>query len=139
MAWQGRHAARRLGFQGFAWSQTMETIAKPKGYGACPSHFRAACRQGSRGGADGYEKAGYHLIMHIGSLAPYEIEEEDWDRHLQDLADLNLTTSEDGRMLVSPDDDAVVAWFDRRVPRCMALVPRRRRGALLSGVYRYVL
>jgi hypothetical protein len=40
---------------------------------------------------------------------------------------------------VRSDDGAVLAWFDRWVPRCMTLVPRRRRQIFLQGVYRYAL
>ena len=117
----------------------MKTFAKPKGYGACPSHFRARCHEASRGGSDGYEQAGYHLISHVGSLAPHDVDEEDWYRHVQELADLIQPVSEDGKSSELPDDAAVLAWFDRWVPRCLVLVPARRRAAFLAGVYRYVL
>jgi hypothetical protein len=33
------------------------------------------------------------------------------------------------------DDEGVLAWFDRELPRCMALMPRRRRPQFLKGVY----
>jgi hypothetical protein len=139
--WQGKGVIRRKS----SWiyvsqfvSHTMQTFAKPKGYGACPSHFRATCQRASRGGSSGYDEAGYQLMAGLGSLAPYDVEREDWGRQLQELENLLLPTEAGGTM-VPPDDGAVLAWFDRRVPRCMALIPPRRRGTFLEGVYRYVL
>ena len=126
-------------FRFLVGSHTMQTFVKPKSYGACPSHFRAICRRASEGGSSGYDEAGYHLVAAIGDLAPYDVEGENWDRQLQGLADLLLLTDGGGMTLVPPDDDAVLAWFVRWVPRCMALIPQRRRGTFLEGVYRYVL
>jgi hypothetical protein len=34
------------------------------------------------------------------------------------------------------DDEAVLGWFDCHYPKCMALVPPRRREQFLAGVYR---
>jgi hypothetical protein len=55
----------------------------------------------------------------LGSLAPYDVQEEDWSRRVEELADPILVTSADGMTLVSPDDAAVLAWFDRWAPRCI--------------------
>jgi hypothetical protein len=44
----------------------------------------------------------------------------------------------DGRPQL-PDDLAVIAGFERRLPRCMKLVPRCRRKRFVRGVYRFVI
>jgi hypothetical protein len=67
----------------------MQSIAKPKGYEACPTHFWATCRGASEGGTNSYEWAGYQLVMHIRDLGPYDVEEDEWDRRLQELSELN--------------------------------------------------
>jgi len=36
------------------------------------------------------------------------------------------------------DDTRVLSWFDRELPRCMALIPTRRRPTFLEGVYEAV-
>jgi hypothetical protein len=36
------------------------------------------------------------------------------------------------------DDGGVLGWFDRELPRCMALIPRRRRASFLAGIYEEV-
>jgi hypothetical protein len=102
---------------------------KPKGLGACPTFFLARCREASRGGTDGYEWAAYSLIRAIGSLIPYDLEEDEWFARLDELSSL----------IEAKDDETVLAWFERWLPRCMALVPRRRRTLFLKGVYRYVI
>lgn len=94
-----------------------------KASGACPTFFRAACRTASHGGGSGYEEPGYTLVGGVASLL-----DDDLDAKLEAL---------DG-FLMSDDDDAVLGWFDRELPRCMALVPRRRRLSFLRGVHRFV-
>jgi hypothetical protein len=74
----------------------------------------------------------------IGDLAPYDVEEEDWTRHLQELADLILSAAEPGMPPMPPDDAAVLAWFGRWLPRCLSLIPPRRRQTFLQGVYKYL-
>ena len=59
---------------------------------------------------------------------PYEVEDEDWQERVEELTTL----------IDESNDSAVLAWFDRWVPRCMALIPRRRRAAFLAGVYEFV-
>jgi hypothetical protein len=106
----------------------MYAVAKPRGYGACPTHFVARCREAAAGGSQGYDSVGYHMASHVAGLSPDNIEDEEWDRHLDVLAD----------HIDQGDDRAIIDWLGRFVPRCMALVPRRRRESFLAGIYRYV-
>jgi hypothetical protein len=36
------------------------------------------------------------------------------------------------------DAPEVLAWFERELPRCMALIPKRRHDTFLKGVSRMV-
>jgi hypothetical protein len=94
------------------------------------------CLEASQGGRNTHADAGYSLAMHLGSLGPFDIEEEEWHRLLDELSDSIDRANETGD---SSDDDVVIAWFERWVPRCMALVPRRRWPMFLKGVYRYAV
>jgi hypothetical protein len=97
---------------------------------ACPSFFKALCWTASQGGSGSYEWAGYGLAGALSNLGPYQLEDDEWAEELDRLDSL----------IRDPDisDDDVVAWFDRWLPRCMALVPSRRRKSFLKGVYRNV-
>lgn len=60
-------------------------------------------------------------------MSPYQVEEDEWAARVEELA--NLVTAE--------DDQAVLAWVEEWLPRCLALVPPRRRQTFLRGIYRY--
>jgi hypothetical protein len=107
--------------------QTMPKPSKPKGKGPCPTFFVAACREASQGGTNGYDRPGYVLVGALGGLTHYEIEEDEWAERLEELSTLIWQGS----------DEDVPAWFVCWLPRCMALVPRRRRHSFLKGVYCY--
>ncbi len=83
----------------------MTTIAKPKGYGACPTFFFASCRTAAVGGTNSYANAGYTLAMHLSSLSPYDVEEQDWEKYVNELVEL----------VSNEDDVAVLAWLKRWV------------------------
>jgi hypothetical protein len=97
------------------------------GSGALPTFFRLTCMEARRGGHRGYDLAGYKLYGAAAELIEWNNREE-WQDRLDDLRDA----------IVQRDDDEVLGWFDRELPRCMALIPRRRRGAFLNGVYEKV-
>jgi hypothetical protein len=105
----------------------MSGLPKPRGYGACPTFFYATCRTASYGGRNSYEDAGYTLARNVSDLSPYDVDEEDWQTRLEELAAL----------VADENDQAVLAWLKRYVPRCLAMVPSRRRQSLLRGIYRY--
>jgi hypothetical protein len=105
-------------------------LQEPNGPGACPPFFVAQCHEARKGGASAYEQAGYTLIGAIGGLCPDWLDDEDqWVAALDEL---------EGLIGAGSDDDAL-SWFDRYLPRCLALVPRRWRASFLSGVHRYLI
>jgi hypothetical protein len=61
--------------------------------------------------------------------------DEDWAAALAGLGEL---VGVGRRRLARPerDDAAVWAWVEEHVPRCAALIPRRRRQAFVAGFYR---
>lgn len=109
-----------------AMSET--TVAKPKGNGACPSYFVALCHEATSGGESGYRRAGHELTRHITDELDWELADKERDARIRELRDL----------ICERDDEGVLAWFDCEVPRCMQLVPRRRRQQFLRGVYEMV-
>ena len=102
-----------------------KTVEKTSG--VSPEFFRASCHRANDGTTGGYRWAGHSLIGHVSGLAPNDVEEAEWLERVATLASL-----------IVDRDDGVLAWFDSQLPRCMALVPRPRRGAFLRGVYQAV-
>jgi hypothetical protein len=105
--------------------------------GPCPTFFRALCRTASEGGSGGYEWAGHGLTGAIPQLMPEDVEHDEWYDLVQEFIGLVCPEGPSSGMSAwpAPDDEAVLAWLDRWLPRCMALVPRRRRDSFLKGVY----
>jgi hypothetical protein len=120
------HAVEKAAKQEQEGKKMPVAIAKPKGKGACPSWFFYQCQDCSRGGAWSYAAAGYWLVQKLfPAFCPMELTEREWDANLEEL----------DALLKNQKNDAVIAWLEKAVPRCMALVPKRRRRQFLSGVY----
>jgi hypothetical protein len=98
--------------------------APRKTSGACPTFFKATCWEASRGGGHGYDWAGRKLIGCAASLIAADTTEELFEK-FEELKGLIWDRNHDG----------VLDWFDRELPRCMELIPRRRRASFLAGVY----
>jgi hypothetical protein len=88
---------------------------------ACPTFFRACCRDAACGGAQTYASAGWHLALHVSGFGD-DFEEADWGDVIDEL-----------RACID-DDAAAWSWFEDHVPRCASLVPEKRRAKFLSGV-----
>jgi Protein of unknown function (DUF1778) len=113
-------------------------VARPTGRGACPTWFLATCREASRGGSWGYEVAGRKLAAALSAEQPWDLDEGEWTTQMERLAELVLPTDPDRPNMFAThlrDDTAVLAWFDEHFPRCMKLVPMRRRSQFVEGVY----
>ena len=94
-------------------------------FSGVPSFFRACCRDASYGGSLGYEHAGHELCRHVSRLSPYHIEDCDWEIECDGL----------DQQIEAGDREGVLAWFVAHYPRCMALVPCRRRRSFIRGVF----
>jgi hypothetical protein len=103
----------------------MKRFAEHRVSGVCPTFFQGCCYEASQGAQGGYLWAGHTLAMHVAGLLSYL--DEEFDATLESLQ----TAIDDG------DDQGVLAWFDRELPRCMALVPHWHRQQFLKGIYLY--
>ncbi len=93
-----------------------------------PTFFRANCEGAKAGGDCGYDMAGYHLGLHLATLLEPQDNIDTVGDKLDKLAALLNR--------VHRDDQAILEWFEREFPLCMALVPKkRRRDRFLKGVY----
>ena len=90
--------------------------------GVCPTFFRALCWEATQGGTHSYATAGYHLAGHTSGLL--ELSDEEPETKLADLR----------QALTDSDESAIITWYKRELPRCMALVPARRRAGFAAGV-----
>ncbi len=90
--------------------------------GACPTFFRAHVSQ-AQTSRTGYVEAGYHLAIHVERLIDGDVNEEVVQR-LHDLA---------GRRRDDDWPDEMWNWLKQTLPRCMALVPERRKETFLRG------
>jgi hypothetical protein len=103
------------------------SLLKPKGRGPCPTYFVARCFEAQSGGENGYKGAGHTLTSNLPGEIPWDLEEGEWEARIETL-----------RSFFGPfgkcDGEAVLSWFDENLPRCMALIPKRRRNQFLAGV-----
>jgi hypothetical protein len=90
-----------------------------------PKYFAIHCAQARQGGANGYETAAYHLAIHVYTEHPLTGTWAEWQDECARLRDL----------CGAGDDEGVWDWFRAHFPRCMELVPARRKGQFLKGVY----
>jgi hypothetical protein len=80
--------------------------------------FRAAVHAAI---VDGYAQAGFHLAIHLRDIVGGEVDDE--------------TIGQLDRLLGEPDAaDRLWIWLRATLPRCMALVHRRRKRSFLQGV-----
>lgn len=91
--------------------------------GACPTFFKCCILTAKAGGRSSYADAGYELMRHIDDLGPFDIDPSTWWKRVEALV----------RLLDEPDE-RVIDWFKMNLPRCIALVPRRRYAAFVEGV-----
>lgn len=90
-----------------------------------PTFFRAACFEAKQGGENGYYGTGWALLHNLSTLVEGD-SDADQQAKLGELAVLLDDQS---------DESAVLDWFKREFPRCMALVPTRRRGRFVKGAF----
>lgn len=87
--------------------------------GACPSFFRG-CIARARICREGYSDAAYHLMIHLPELVEGDVDD--------------AVLNEFREAVTAADGEAVWRWLRRTLPRCMALVPTRRKVTFLRGV-----
>jgi hypothetical protein len=101
-------------------------VDQPAVFRGVPTFFRALCHDARRGGSASYADAGHELYRHSEALL--------WGG---DFEEQHTECEQLDELVEAGDDAAVVRWFETYFPRCMALVPSRRRQTYLEGVYRF--
>jgi len=115
-------------------AQRTKPIDPRRHFQGVPTFFRACCAEAAQGGTGGYASAGFHLASGVASL------HDDPDEVMDELRDLVAAARRADALDIRANrplnyaDRAVLAWFDREFPRCMALVPARRRQQFLRGI-----
>ena len=92
-------------------------------FNGVPSFFRCSCQEASAGGAHSYKWAGRALAQNLCRLIPDDMNGDQWREQLDELESL----------LKDERHEDIVAWLAERFPRCLALVPNRRRTAFFEG------
>lgn len=112
----------------------MKVIIANDCFQGIPAFFRGLCNEARSGGRGGYKAAGHELARHVSNL----VEGDDPAAKLDELASLLFPCTADDPLRIAyvrRDHDALWAWFKRDFPRCMDLVPTRRRRKFLEGIY----
>ena len=103
-----------------------------------PTYFRARCMTARRGGAGSYSDAGWHLAIHLHEHQPYAMERDEWSEAINELTDLLADALSEGSTPdeVTETESTMLAWewVARHMPRCAALVPKKRRMKFVGGV-----
>jgi len=109
-----------------------EAAKKPRASSATfdgiPTFFRALCAEARRGGTNGYYLAGQEFTRHLESNMPNDLSEDQWYDQLKELQG----------MIENENNLGIWKWLRRIYPRCMELVPTRRRDQFLKGLYEYL-
>jgi len=102
----------------------IESTSRPapaKSSGALPGFFRAHVLQ-ARASRTGYEEAGCHLAIHVRQILEGDVDDDVLDQLDAILANRTAAVG------------VMWEWFRATLPRCMALVPSRRKATFLRGV-----
>ncbi len=103
---------------------TMKRAAPRGTHNGVPTFFSALVREAQHGGTNGYVYPGRDLASAVGTQVPNDIENDEWSDEVEVLKEA-----------LSEDDDAAVwKWFQVHYPRCMELIPTRRREQFMAGV-----
>ncbi len=85
--------------------------------GVLPTFFRACCMEAEQARHGGYKNAGWHLGRHT-------------ERLVDESAPIDMLRAACRNM----DIESVLRWYAQWLPRCLELVPTRRRKQLARGV-----
>jgi hypothetical protein len=63
----------------------------------------------------------------LSCLPPDDLEFWEWSERVREFA----------KLAAQENDEAVLAWLARWLPRCLALIPTSSYESFLRGIYRY--
>lgn len=107
-----------------------KVLARPRG--PLPTYFRALAARAAAGGEGNWTEVGYAFAQGCVSDLMNEIGDDDAEKEIRRLE--RVASRSAPKPPTTEDLDAVLAWFDKNFPRCMALVPDRRRRVFAFGV-----
>ncbi len=103
-----------------------------------PSFFRGLCMEAQQGGTMTYLWAGHEFARHLVDLLEHESSEE-LARKCAELTDALKNTASTAESMregrLTEGDEELLQWLEVEFPRCMQLVPRRRRAKFLEGFF----
>jgi hypothetical protein len=115
-----------------AMAKAQNVLKKPEpakgAFRGVPTFFRALCDEATRGGSLGYEGVGFSLARTIPSMCPDDLTMEEWESEVETLVEL----------VKDETHDLVWSWLVGHFPKCMELVPSRRKDQFLAGFYRHI-
>jgi hypothetical protein len=91
-----------------------------------PTYFRIGCLEAKQGGTNTYSTPAWHLAIHTGANMPHDCDDDEgvWEKMLDELRE---AAGED-------DIDGVWEWYCKVFPKCMELVPARRKEQFAEGI-----
>ena len=89
-----------------------------------PSFFRAGCLEASQGGTNTYATPAWHLAIHLDQQSPYDVDQDEWSNEIDKLLEL----------CAKEDEGTIWQWFTDHYPKCMELVPDRRKDQFVKGI-----
>jgi len=95
-------------------------------FGGVPSYFRYGCLEAQRGGSSTYFTPAWHLAIHTEENMPDDMDdEEEWEGLVDELREA----------AGNEDAETVWDWYSKVFPKCMVLVPPRRKDQFAKGVF----
>lgn len=94
--------------------------------GACPTFFRACVHEAQQGGGLNYSHPGWHLAKSLMTLGPHDVSEKEWRDRVDELY----------AFWQRGDRERGWEWIESNLPKCADLIPARRRGPFLDGVWK---
>ena len=108
-------------------------------FGGVPSFFAACCWDASRCGPQslgvGYSHPAYELTRGLRRQVPYDCDYDEWPCIVDGLAETYMESCVEHPGYDADADARILDWYCQHFPKCMEMVPRRRRYTFLAGVY----
>jgi hypothetical protein len=106
-----------------------KVLSKPRGL--LPTYFRSLVARAAPGGQGSWRAVGHAFVQDCVPDLQVDIGKAEANKELDYLE--SIAARRAPRPLTDDDLTDVLAWFEEHFPRCMELVPDRRRAAFASG------
>jgi hypothetical protein len=113
-----------------AGERATKVLARPRG--ALPTYFGALVARAASGGEGSWQSVGRQLARGAASELVNDLEEGAFEKEIRRLD--RLARRVGPRRPTVEELDAILSWFEEHLPRCLEMVPARRRAAFANGV-----